>query len=884
MSTIDLSNLQGNILCGYAFAVARYLFLRIEDPLRARQWLQEFSGHVTNGEPWQNKPASTVNIAFTHAGLRAMQLPESSLASFAPEFKQGMAQRAALLGDTEESSPEHWDGPLGTQDVHVLILFNTLSPAALDERRRWFDEMLTRLGGLKVVYEQAGGVLPSGAEHFGFMDGFSQPSIADALQKACPGQGTPQPDGSWKDLQLGEFVLGYPDEEGLLPDAPQPDALGRNGTYLVFRKLHEHVVRFRTFLREQAKGYAGDEELLAAKLVGRWRDGTPLVLSPDRMDPDLVKDNGRNNDFRYGDDPDGYKCPFSAHIRRANPREDGLGKIANRHRIIRRGVTYGPELPPGAEEDGQDRGVIFIALNSSINRQFEFIQSQWINDGNIFGLGSDKDPLAGDHHGKGKMTVPGDPPYFLSPLPRFVTVKGGEYFFMPGINALQWMATGMKSPAVAARQPAQSIEGTCMNFIQEIEALAGTFAGDAKDMAMQSLATLEKHIKEQPEPLFALLREVKPILLTRGFAVVTRFEDVQEILDHPLEFNVPYAPKMKAITGDFILGLDNTPQYEHDVSALRLALKREDLERVGQIVTRVATQIVEAASGRLDVVAKFTDVVPARLIAEYVGVPGPDEATLIEWAHLLFDDIFNNVKNDAAITRMALAAGQEMRFYLDHLITQRKAAFSSGGATPDDVLGRLLQMQRVPGVGFDDAGIRNNLIGLITGWIPTVSKSTSMALDELMRRPDDLAAAEKAARADEDQHVAAAIFEAMRFNPQNPGLLRRCADDYVVAKGTNRATLIPRGTMVFAATQSAMLDGRVLDDPKAFRLDRPSYHYMHFGWGLHTCFGQYINRVQIPLMCKALFCRNNLRRAEGQAGQLAVEGNFPASMMLCFDA
>lgn len=884
MSTIDLCNLQGNILRGYGFAVARYLFLRIEDPLRARQWLQEFSGHVTNAEPWQNKPASTANIAFTHAGLRAMQLPEHSLTSFAPEFKEGMARRAALLGDTEESSPEHWDGPLGTQDVHVLIMLNALSSAGLDERRRWFDEMLTRLGGLRVIYEQAGGVLPSGAEHFGYVDGFSQPSIANDLQKACPGQGTAQPDGTWKDLQLGEFVLGYPDEEGLLPDAPQPDVLGRNGTYLIFRKLHEHVAQFRTFLREQAKGYAGGEELLAAKLVGRWRDGTPLVVSPDRMDPSLVKDNGRNNDFRYGDDPDGYKCPFGAHIRRANPREDGLGKIANRHRIIRRGVTYGSELPPGADEDGQDRGVIFIALNSSISRQFEFIQSQWINDGNIFGLGSDKDPLVGDHHGKGKMTVPGDPPYFLSPIPRFVTVKGGEYFFMPGINALQWMATGAESSTAATPQPTHTTEGKSMNFIQEIEALAGKFAGDAKDMAMQSLATLEKHIKERPEPLFAVLRDVKPILLTRGFAVVTRFEDVQEILDHPLEFNVPYAPKMKAITGDFILGLDNTPQYEHDVSALRLAVKREDLARVGQIVARVATQIVASASGRLDVVAKFTDVVPARLIAEYLGVPGPDEATLIEWAHLLFDDIFNNVKNDAAITRMALAAGQEMRSYLDHLIAQRKAALSSGGPTPDDVMGRLLQMQRVPNMGFDDAGIRNNLIGLITGWIPTVSKSTSLALDELMRRPDDLAAAGKAARADDDQHVGAAIFEAMRFNPQNPGLLRHCAADYVIAKGTSRAAHIPHGTMVFAATQSAMLDGRVLDDPKSFRLDRPSYHYMHFGWGLHTCFGQYINRVQIPLMCKELFRQNNLRRAEGEAGQLAVEGNFPSSMTLCFDA
>jgi len=882
MSTIDVSTLQGNILRGYRFSVVTYLFFRIQDAARARQWLKEFSGHVTNATPWQNKPASTVNVAMTYPGLQALQLPDVSLASFPPEFKQGMAARAAVLGDMEESSPEHWDGPLGTKDVHLLVMLYAVTPACMSERRRWFDEMLARIGGLELIYEQLGNPLSNG-EHFGYRDGFSQPSIEGSGVLPCPGEGTPQADGSWKALQPGEFILGYPDDEGLLPEAPTPNVLGRNGTYLVFRKLHEHVALFRTFLRDQAKGYPGGEELLAAKLVGRWRDGTPLVSSPDHMDPELVNDNHRNNDFRYGSDPDGYRCPFSAHIRRTNPREDGIGKISNRHRIIRRGVTYGTELPEGAADDGQGRGVIFIALNSHISRQFEFIQSQWINDGNIFGLGTDKDPLTGDHRGTGKMTIPGSPPYFLAPLPRFVTVKGGDYFFMPGINALEWIATGMAPETTVDTASQQIVREKSMNFLQEIEALASKLAGDVTHLAMESFATLEKHIREHPEPVFALLREVKPILVTRGLAVVTRFEDVLEILDHPAEFNVPYAPKMKAITGDFILGLDNNLQYEHDVSALRLAVKREDLDRVAHIVTRVATQIVGAAAGKLDVVSSFTDVVPARLIAEYLGVPGPDEATLIEWAHLLFDDIFNNVKNDAAITRMALAAGQEMRSYLDHLIAQRKTELASGGQVRDDVMDRLLQMQRVPGVGFDDAGIRNNLIGLITGWIPTVSKSTALGIDELLRRPADLASACEAARADNNQHVGAAIFEAMRFAPQNPGLLRHCAADYVLAKGTSRATTIPKGTNVFAATQSAMHDGRVLDDPGSFRLDRPAYHSLLFGWGLHTCFGQHINRVQIPMMCQALFHRNNLRRADGQTGQLTVEGNFPSSMTVCFE-
>ena len=881
MYTLDLANIQGNILRGYRFAVSSYLFLRIEDPNRMRAWLADFTPHVTNSEPWQSKPGSTVNIAFSYAGLKALGLPAAALSSFSVEFQQGMAQRAALLGDTDESAPERWEGPFGSGDVHVLVAFNALHPAALAERRAWFQELLDRRGGLKLIAVQEGALLPQGGEHFGYLDGIGQPSVAGAPNPALPGQGTPQKDGSWKPLNAGEFVFGYPDEEGLLPDAPQPDLLGRNGTYLVFRKLHQKVGLFRQFLREQAAIFPGGEELLAAKLVGRWRDGTPLAASPERMNPDLVRDENRNNDFRYGDDPNGLRCPIGAHVRRANPRDDGLGKISNRHRIIRRGVTYGPVLPPGADEDGQDRGVVFMAINSNIGRQFEFVQSQWINDGNIFGLGGEKDLISGDHNGKGKMTVQGRPPCFLAPLPRFVTVRGGDYFFMPGINALRWMANPQSD--IPLPPPAESTkpEGQ-MTFLEEIEALPKRFADDLSRLKQAVLGTLEQHLKEHPEPLFALLREVKPILVTHGLAIVTRFEDVIEVLDHPAEFNVPYAPKMQAITGDFILGLDNNAQYEHDVSALRLAVRRDDLERVATLVTRMAEEIVQAAapSGQIDVVSDLTQRVPARLIAAYLGIPGPDEETLIEWAHLIFDDLFNNVKNDPAITNMALAAGQEMRSYLDRLIAERKAEMARDGARRDDVLERLLLMQRVPGLAFDDAGVRNNLIGLITGWIPTVSKSTSMALNNLLDRPEELAAAQEAARQGNVERVKATMFEAMRFAPQNPGLLRHCAVDYTLAKGTHRATLIPAGTTVFASTQSAMLDGHVIDDPKTFRLDRPSSHYLHFGWGLHTCFGQYLNAVQIPLIAKALLSQSGLKRASGEAGALAFQGNFPSSLMV----
>ena len=182
--------------------------------------------------------------------------------------------------------------------------------------------------------------------------------------------------------------------------------------------------------------------MLAAKIVGRWPDGTPLVRSPDAPDPALAADPARINDFSYRDDADGLRCPIGSHIRRANPRDaEGFwsGRLTNRHRIIRRGRPYGPPLPPGElEDDGVERGLIFVCFNADIWRQFETIQALWIDDGDPFGLGPDKDFLVGEPHGTaGKMTIQGRPPFFLKPQPRFVTMRGGEYLYRPSIGGLR---------------------------------------------------------------------------------------------------------------------------------------------------------------------------------------------------------------------------------------------------------------------------------------------------------------------------------------------------------------------------------------------------------------------------------------------------------------
>jgi Dyp-type peroxidase family len=382
-------------------------------------------------------------VAFSFAGLRALQLPDATLASFPEEFRQGMAARAAVLGDAGESDPSNWESPLGTDAIHVLVMISAKHLDALAAHDSRLRESVARHGGLTVVHDDLGNALPGGVEHFGFADGFAQPSIEGGPPPVFPSQGAPGGDGRWRPIKAGEFVLGYPDEEGVLPAAPTPAQLGVNGSFLVYRKLRQDVAAFRARLAASAALFPGGEELLAAKVVGRWRDGTPLAVSPERPDPAIARDEQRNNAFSYGDDEHGLRCPIGAHVRRANPRLSLPfdGALVNRHRLIRRGIPYGEQLPAGAADDGEDRGVIFMCLQASIARQFEFIHSQWLARGNAFALGEDQDVMLGpqDEGSSGKMTIPGTPPFFLGPLSRVVTVRGGEYFFVPGINGLQFL-------------------------------------------------------------------------------------------------------------------------------------------------------------------------------------------------------------------------------------------------------------------------------------------------------------------------------------------------------------------------------------------------------------------------------------------------------------
>ena len=429
--TLELDDIQsGSLHPRPSPYVATYLVVRIDDKRAGRELLRDLIPALSpaaNAQAW----ASAV---LSFQGLKALGVPLESLDSFVPEFRQGMAARASVLGDTGESAPKRWEKPFGSPDVHLGVSAFARDRAQLDTVVSRAESALQNRSGVTAIWRLDAQALPTEKEAFGFRDGISQPAIEGTNVLGSNPKEQP--------FKAGEFLIGYPDETGDLPPSPKPDVLGRNGTYVVFRKLHQRVAAFRQYLKTNATSPEA-EELLAAKMMGRWRSGAPLALCPMHDDPELGADPSRNNDFLFRiDDPKGFKTPPGSHIRRTNPRDAVVLGVPRLHRMIRRGTSYGPPLPDGVlDDDGVDRGLAFVFVGAHLNRQFEFVQSEWINDGNFFGESGAKDPIVGPNDGNGQFIVPQQPiRRRLQGLRQFVVTRGGEYFFAPSLRALRWLA------------------------------------------------------------------------------------------------------------------------------------------------------------------------------------------------------------------------------------------------------------------------------------------------------------------------------------------------------------------------------------------------------------------------------------------------------------
>jgi Dyp-type peroxidase family len=453
---LDLADIQGFILRGYTMPALRCFVLRIDDWDGARRFLGSLvtgdaaaaGPQITTAVPWAVKPEYCLNAALTYEGLKALGLSAESLRSFPEEFVRGAVAGADRVGDTGGSAPGHWKGGLGAPEtVHMLLMLWAQRSDVLEDRTAALRSMFAQGGALAEVFHHDAHALPDNLTHFGYRDGFSQPNIVG---------------GPWAGLDdplprapAGEFLLGHPSQfRDFSYPVPAPHALGVNGSFIAFRILQQDVDGFERFLRDTAPALGMSAEKLAAKICGRWRNGVPLVLSPETDAPDTPIPPERMNYFDYvptgscpdaHDDRRGYRCPVGSHIRRVNPRSQRVaGNGGHLHRIVRRGLPYGPPYDPAHPGDGIERGLMGIFIGVSLRDQFEFLMREWVNDGTFApGLGRTKDPLCGDNRPEeSRFVIPGeDGSHTIRGFSRFVTTRGGAYCFLPSLTALRYLAS-----------------------------------------------------------------------------------------------------------------------------------------------------------------------------------------------------------------------------------------------------------------------------------------------------------------------------------------------------------------------------------------------------------------------------------------------------------
>ena len=445
LAAVDLPDIQATLLRHRPEPYfGTHVFLHINDPRGGREFLRRLAPHIGSAADWWNAVDAWIAVAITYPGLVALGVPEDSLRSFPEAFRVGMAARAEKLRDYGVNDPNNWDRPFGSGQIHIQV---SIVSDTEDKWRRAMEaarQQYHGFSGVAVLLVQDFGAQPGSLNSLGYKDSIGQPAIEGSGVEPLPGQGRP--------IKAGEFILGYPGEAGVPLAMPQPDVLGRNGTYVGLRKYQSRVGAFNRFLRANSQTDE-ERELLAAKLVGRWRSGAPLTLAPTQDDAALGEDPQRNNAFTYANDPKGNQVPLGCHMRRMNPRDTKMPVLTdvNLHRVIRRSTTYGAPYDPNAISEHDDeaaRGIYFLFISAKAMNTLEFLQQEWINDGTFMNLGNERDPTVGLQEEGATFTIPKEPVRRrIHGIETFNVLRGGEYLFMPSLSALNWLA-GLNAEAV----------------------------------------------------------------------------------------------------------------------------------------------------------------------------------------------------------------------------------------------------------------------------------------------------------------------------------------------------------------------------------------------------------------------------------------------------
>jgi Dyp-type peroxidase family len=911
------------------------------------------------------------NVAFTFAGLTKLGVDPGTLATFPQPFRDGMAARATILGDKGDAAPEKWDGYLGSLQIDGVMWLNfRLSSRCADDILAEYEKRLDQakavfpsawfppcpapkmrrdgaeeegskpaddagapkqIDGVEVLhvefgmanYVQEGEGKPFRVEHFGYRDGVSQPYANLDLDPPPPGGGTPRDNGSWAPVAPGEILLGHLDEDGRVQHLPANEALRTNGSYMALRKLEQDVVGFRSFLKRHQQE---SRPPLGPQMVGRWPDGSPLVKFPEG--PEQRSGPGRGiNDFRYQrDDPFGRRCPIGAHIRRANPRDTNDRDQARRHRLFRRGISYGgPLLPADSIDEECPRGLLFVSMQARLDRQFEFVLTNWLGRGEFEGqAGAKLDPLLGDH--RGRLEDAFQPTGAFGPvtgLPRFVTMRGGDYFFVPSVSALAGLSNGDAFPIDDL-----SNDSLPQDAIGSIQA--------AQTDNSKQLIAIGKGLLAQGAPGCAPL----PTIVTTPFpagpdiavnaVVVGRHDYVKQVLEDNATYSTrTLSQRALEITGGqpLLIGMayDDTERLRR-LEFLHAALALLARPPVFEIARGFAKQALDRVTplGRLDVVNDFGRVVPILCADALFGVHGPDYvsatgvATLFgrvdmtdipddwlktlppvedyakpivamqAWTRLSFLQIFVNVVNAGEIVLAAERATREFLRQIDSLIFEAQSQVSA--TPPGNLLQALVQVQKSaqdPTLGLE---IQLILAEFAAGSVETVNaalanlfdylldnkETVRLALCQVMSLSTDKSFEElmhilQEPSAEHTNILNRLIFEILRFKPMGPISFRYCEADAMIGDCS-----VPMGTNVILVPAAAMVDERAFPNPGEIRFDRPLDSYLHFGAGCHTCAGQRIDdpiayHIALPML-RALFLNlaslPGLRRAAGPEGVL----------------
>jgi len=375
-----------------------------------------------------------------------------------------------------------------------------------------------------------------------------------------------------------------------------------------------------------------------------------------------------------------------------------------------------------------------------------------------------------------------------------------------------------------------------------------------------------------------ILRTFFPVLNVGSWVIVSRFEDVKEVLTRDRDFTIAEinAANMQAVDLDFFLGMDASKIHDREKGIMESIAKREDLPFIRKIVIEKTDSLLSVIlkSKKIDVVSSLSRVVPLALIEKYFGVPVHDEEKMQSWMRKLFHQLFLNLTNDAQVTKEAKQAANELKTYMSDVITEARKNFVAGNLPEETLLSRLTSLQKTNPYVTDEF-IRENLCGLMIGTVDTTSKCVVLVLEELLNRPEVLAEARNA----DANKLKNICYEALRFNPHNPIVVRYNKNEMRIGTRSHR---VKANRKIAVGIFSAMHDKSEFVEPGKFSWERNN-EYLHFGYGLHVCFGRYINAVQIPEIAGSLMRLKNIRKSSVNSGKVLYDGPFPDAYVLEFD-